>query len=150
MAKVTKGSGNVFRDLGLPDAEKLDKKARKMAKKQKLPSGKFITRVPPKLHKALAGEAENEGVSLNLFVACALARAQGQREAFEKSVESFLKLGAEIETLQGKNAELERVFELQQTRMGKATKMWRKAHPGKKNVLPDLGDLLEWLMEGKK
>jgi hypothetical protein len=28
MKKVTKGSGNVFRDLGLPDADELDKQAK--------------------------------------------------------------------------------------------------------------------------
>ena len=43
------------------------------------------------------------------------------------------------------NGELNRLFDLQQTRMNKAVAMWRKA-TGKEDTLPDLGDLLEWLM----
>ena len=41
-------------------------------------SGRFLTRVPPSLHRALARRADRENVSLNLFVATALARAVGQ------------------------------------------------------------------------
>lgn len=41
-------------------------------------SGRFLTRIPPTLHRDLARRAEREGVSLNLFVATALARALGQ------------------------------------------------------------------------
>ena len=41
-------------------------------------SGRFLTRVPAALHRDLARRAEREGVSLNLFVATALARALGQ------------------------------------------------------------------------
>ena len=36
-------------------------------------SGKFVTRVPPELHKRLAIEAAEEGVSLNRLVATRLA-----------------------------------------------------------------------------
>ena len=42
-------------------------------------SGKFLTRVPKRVHKALSEAAEREGVSLNLFVATALAAAVGKR-----------------------------------------------------------------------
>jgi len=42
-------------------------------------------------------------------------------------------------------AELEALFALQQTRMAEATEAWHKA-TGKHDVLPDLGDLLAWLM----
>jgi len=42
--------------------------------------------------------------------------------------------------------ELWRLFDLQQTRMGEATKRWRKA-TGKHETLPDLGDLLQWLID---
>lgn len=38
-------------------------------------SGRFNVRVPRSLHRALAETADAEGVSLNLFVATALARA---------------------------------------------------------------------------
>ena len=43
--------------------------------------------------------------------------------------------------------ELERLFNLQNTRTRKATTMWRKAHPEFGDVLPDLGVLIEWLLE---
>lgn len=42
--------------------------------------------------------------------------------------------------------ELERLFDLQQTRMDTATELWRNA-TGKHDILPDLGDLLAWLLE---
>lgn len=41
-------------------------------------SGRFLTRIPPSLHRDLVRRADREGVSLNLFVATALARALGQ------------------------------------------------------------------------
>jgi antitoxin HicB len=47
-------------------------------------SGRFNVRVPRSLHRALAEAAEAEGVSLNLFVATALAQAANQ-PAPEKS-----------------------------------------------------------------
>ena len=40
-------------------------------------SGRFNVRVPKRLHRDLVRAAEAEGVSLNLFVATALARAVG-------------------------------------------------------------------------
>lgn len=40
-------------------------------------SGKFNARIPPSLHRDLVRAAEREGVSLNLFVSTALARAVG-------------------------------------------------------------------------
>jgi hypothetical protein len=42
-------------------------------------------------------------------------------------------------------SELEALFALQQIRMAEATRMWQAA-TGKQDVLPDLGDLLAWLM----
>ena len=33
------------------------------------------------------------------------------------------------------------------TRMGEATALWHQGNPGKENILPDLGTLLQWLME---
>ena len=41
-------------------------------------SGRFNVRVPKRLHRDLVRAAEAEGVSLNLFVATALARAVSQ------------------------------------------------------------------------
>ena len=43
----------------------------------------------------------------------------------------------------------QRTFDLQRKRMDAATKLWRKAHPGNENTYPDLGELLEWLMNRK-
>lgn len=40
-------------------------------------SGKFLVRVPKSVHRQLAEAAEREGVSLNLYVASALAAASG-------------------------------------------------------------------------
>ena len=37
-------------------------------------SGKFIVRIPPELHRSLAVEAEEEGVSLNRLVSAKLSR----------------------------------------------------------------------------
>jgi antitoxin HicB len=42
-------------------------------------SGRFMARVPKGLHAALAQAAKREGVSLNLYVASALARVVGFR-----------------------------------------------------------------------
>lgn len=42
-------------------------------------SGKFNVRVPRHVHRDLSRAAEREGVSLNLFVATALAEAVGRR-----------------------------------------------------------------------
>ncbi len=42
--------------------------------------------------------------------------------------------------------ELDNLFEIQRTRMDKATKLWQKA-TGRGETLPDLGELLGWLMD---
>lgn len=42
--------------------------------------------------------------------------------------------------------ELQALFDLQWTRMGEATELWRAANPGNELVMPDLGNLLTWLM----
>lgn len=49
--------------------------------------------------------------------------------------------------LRDKNEDLERLFALQHTRVRAAEAAWRNEHPGKENVLPDLGTLVEWLMK---
>jgi hypothetical protein len=39
------------------------------------------------------------------------------------------------------------LFDLQWTRMGKATELWRQEDPGARDlILPDLGELLDWLI----
>lgn len=65
-------------------------------------SGKFVTRVPPKLHAELVKDAKKEGVSLNLYAACALARNVGHREGVVEGQRSsralILKLVEIVET----------------------------------------------------
>lgn len=53
----------------------------------------------------------------------------------------------EIERLKADNAELNALFDLQYKRTTEATKAWRKANPDNDNVLPDLGNLLEWMLK---
>ncbi len=44
-------------------------------------------------------------------------------------------------------AALQALFDLQWTRMGEATAMWRAEKPDERAlIMPDLGDLLAWLM----
>lgn len=43
-------------------------------------SGRFLLRIPKSLHAELAARAEEEGVSLNQYVATALASAVSRRE----------------------------------------------------------------------
>ena len=73
-------------------------------------------------------------------------RAWRLRKDAESLVHSFrLAAEARARAETKKNAELERLFALQQTRMAEATRIWQKA-TGRQDVLPDLGDLLAWLM----
>jgi predicted HicB family RNase H-like nuclease len=37
-------------------------------------SGKFVVRIPPEIHRKLAMEAEEEGISLNRLVSAKLSR----------------------------------------------------------------------------
>ncbi len=56
----------------------------------------------------------------------------------------------EIATLKDRSEELDQLnelFDLQQTRMSTASEAWRAAHPGMENVLPDLGELLQWMLD---
>jgi hypothetical protein len=74
---------------------------------------------------------------------------QGKVEAAEATCQSLLEQSSrwEAQALEAgvRIAELEALFALQQTRMAEATHMWQEA-TGKQDVLPDLGDLLAWLM----
>ena len=56
-------------------------------------------------------------------------------------------ISEEKASLRVKNAELEHLYKLQSLRMVEATRRWRIAHPGKEGILPDLGELLYWLLE---
>ena len=49
--------------------------------------------------------------------------------------------------LRGRNQELEQLFDLQHRRIVKADELWRAAHPGNDNIVPDLGRLIDWLLD---
>jgi hypothetical protein len=53
----------------------------------------------------------------------------------------------ELEKLRRENAELNSIFDLQWKRMQEAIKLWQKHNPGHDYTWPDLGRLLEWLMD---
>jgi len=53
----------------------------------------------------------------------------------------------ELRRLRQENHDYQLTFDLQRSRMKRATQMWRKANPGNEMVLPDLGRLLEWLLK---
>ena len=53
----------------------------------------------------------------------------------------------EVVRLQADNDELNALFDMQYKRTGEAAEAWHKANPGNDNVLPDLGNLLEWMLK---
>lgn len=53
---------------------------------------------------------------------------------------------AAVASLRDGYAELQRLFDLQHSRVGEATELWQKA-TGKEGVLPDLGELVKWLLD---
>ena len=57
---------------------------------------------------------------------------------------------ATIADLERRLAEVTEILNLQRPRMEAAVAMWRAAHPGQEIATPDLGRLLEWLMEGRR
>ncbi len=59
-------------------------------------------------------------------------------------------LAAAVREAREENESLHAKFDLQHTRTVEAEKLWRGAHPGNDNVLPDLGDLLKWFIEETK
>jgi len=76
-------------------------------------------------------------------------QTQQRAEAAEATCQSLLEQSSRWEAQAPEAgvriAELEALFALQQTRMAEATEAWHKA-TGKHDVLPNLGDLLAWLM----
>src|ERR1700734_566580 len=68
----------------------------------------------------------------------------------EKDVDNLtLKLKTtqdKVRKLQKELREYKATFDLQQTRLKVATEAWRKA-TGETEVIPDLGDLLQWLLD---
>ena len=63
---------------------------------------------------------------------------------YHTKIESLIIQGTEIKK---RNDELEGLFDRQINRYGIADKYWREHHKGSEHVSPDLGDLLDFLME---
>lgn len=53
---------------------------------ESLPSGKWLQRVPRRLHRKLQNLARKEGVSFNQFVTALLAEAVGERKSYSESL----------------------------------------------------------------
>ena len=87
-------------------------------------------------------EAMNAEGTKRLALIKSLVREQGA-----DGDKCWLIVQLETESLEAgvRIAELEALFALQQTRMTEAIHIWQEA-TGKQDVLPDLGDLLAWLM----
>jgi chromosome segregation ATPase len=58
-------------------------------------------------------------------------------------------LRAELAAVTKDRDELSALIEKQHSRVIKAIRLWRKAHPGNELTWPDLGALIEWLIERK-
>lgn len=78
------------------------------------------------------------------------------REGWPAALEELVRLQKEnrelkerIQELAEENKELNMLFEMQQRRVQKAIKLWQQA-TGNKDVFPDLGELVEWLLNEKK
>lgn len=66
----------------------------------------------------------------------------------ELSAEAKRKLAKAIDDLIQELDDYDRTHELQWKRMGEATERWRAEDPaGRSHIMPDLGRLLEWLMQ---
>lgn len=77
---------------------------------------------------------------------CKLNPTAYQRDAKE----AIRQLETELQEAQKERDDLQRLFDLQHTRMVEATHAWRAANPGNDNVLPDLGKLLAWLLKERR
>jgi hypothetical protein len=75
-------------------------------------------------------------------------RAVPITERLQAAHQVINELRAEVERLKSANDDLNALFELQYTRMTEASALWRAEAPEeRRNVMPDLGALLTWLME---
>jgi chromosome condensin MukBEF ATPase and DNA-binding subunit MukB len=62
--------------------------------------------------------------------------------------QEMLEQQGEINKLKAELADYRALFDLQFTRMQEASALWRAEAPEERyNVMPDLGELLTWLME---
>ena len=91
------------------------------------------------LEKSRAEVAQLEKRDKQVEIAI-LATRQQRDDEFNRAE----KYKIELEQSRAENAELQAVFDLQETRTKKAEKMWQQA-TGKHSTLPDLGVLLDWL-----
>ena len=68
------------------------------------------------------------------------------RESVERDFALYrATVSVQLESAERRAQELEALFALQQTRMAGAARLWQEAN-NKPDILPDLGDLLSWLL----
>jgi len=66
--------------------------------------------------------------------------------ALTESRKEIRALRALVDDLRKDNAEWQASFDLYDKAMARGTEQWRKANPGNELVLPDTGNLVEWLI----
>lgn len=89
------------------------------------------------------GALEKERDEANRLLIDAHVRAAADQDEHSAQRAALVRERDEART---DNAELNRLFELQWTRVGEATKLWQAA-TGRHDTLPDLGELVEWLIK---
>jgi hypothetical protein len=70
---------------------------------------------------------------------------ENQARALDHWRKSYDEAAAKIHALEAEVAEHDALMELQHSRTVGADKLWRAAHPERGDVMPDLGELIEWL-----
>lgn len=68
------------------------------------------------------------------------------KEKLAKAEKKLALACAMSDSFKAKADELETLFDIQHKRTVKADKLWRDAHPGSELIVPDLGAVIEWLL----
>lgn len=85
-----------------------------------------------------------------------LNAAQSLVDAWNYSQESGFygklagKFSNRLKEVQAELRELNELFDLQHKRTVEAVKLWRTAHPERGDIIPDLGELLQWLIDERQ
>lgn len=78
----------------------------------------------------------------------ALERARQHLQEIDQYYRRLVRLRRAAMRYRRQRDEMQRTFDLQWTRMGRAVARWRAEDPAERAlVLPDLGCLLQWLMD---
>jgi chromosome segregation ATPase len=95
-------------------------------------------------------DLEKENEKLTAHVATLRSELRSKIEDMARLDSVLTKVRTEALEVKDELAEINRIFELQRKRTHEADELWRAAHPGKENVRPDLGDLINWLMKERE